>query len=140
VRVQQQRALVRNAADRDQVKRAERIERDADQRYLVCLRAVMMTYEGREFVALEFERLGLHMSTFDPHGSISNFNQGRHNAALELLAKVEQAGDQGPNVENLYELMMRERRLRRQLADRATDASHTPRASEPEGETDDRSS
>lgn len=131
---QPQRSLVRNAADPRQVKNAKRIEDDVERRYLVVLRAVMSTYEGREFVALEFERLGLHRATFDPHGSISNYNQGRHNAALELLAKVEQAGDQGPNEPNLHEVMLAERRVRRVLQDRAIDAAHTPSVEDTEGD------
>lgn len=130
----QQRSLVRNAADPRQVKNAKRIEEDAERRYLIVLRAVMQTYEGREFISLEFERLGLHTATFNPQSMISAYNQGRHNAALELLAKVELAGDQGGDHPNLHEVMLAERRVRRVLQERAIDAAHTPSAEETEGE------
>lgn len=133
------RSVVRNAADPKQVNRGARLERDQAQRRELVLVEVLRTATGREFLVGLLEDLGLHRATFDPHGSISNFNQGRHNTALELFARVQAAGEaaeQGDGT-NLYELMEREARERRRRLDTATDAAHTARATTDEGASPD---
>jgi hypothetical protein len=125
---QQPRAHVRNAADPRQVRRAERVAREHEQLFLTCLARVLETKEGR-LVAWELlERAGIYRSVFDPHGSLQSYKAGRQDFGHELLDYLLRAGDRGDQA-SLYEVMEHEARTRKRLADRATDAAHTPAAS-----------
>lgn len=114
------RALVRNAADPKQVRYAARKEKQAEERFLDALAAVMNTQAGRIVCATLLQRAGLDRTVFDHSGSIMNFNEGRRNFGLEIKASIIAAS------ESLFEQMEREERARQREADRETDAVHTP--------------
>jgi hypothetical protein len=116
------RALVQNAANVDQVKRAGRKDRDADAERLAAIVEVLRTVAGRRVFADLLERAGLYESSFDQSQSLLYFKEGRRNFGLEMRAALERAD------EELTDLMDRERRTRRKLDDRAIDALHTPSA------------
>jgi hypothetical protein len=124
------RALVRNAADPRQVQRAGQLERDREERMNVALREVLASPAGRLVLGELLERAGLFRTSFDPSGSMMYFREGRRNFGLEIQAALDAAAP------DLFDLLERERRTRRQLEDRETDAAHTPRA-EQQGASDD---
>ncbi len=115
------RALVRNAADPQQVRRAERKTRDLERQYLEALREVMHTYAGRHVMRTQLEHAGIFRSIWDPSSRI-HYNAGQQDAGHRLQAELVQAD------EDAYELMEREARARQKALDRETDAAHTPRA------------
>lgn len=116
------RALVRNAADPQQVTRAARKVKDRHARFALALKAVLGTVDGRLVVAELLERAGLYQSVYDHSGSAMYFKEGRRNFGLELQAACVDAD------EDAFDLGERERRARRRHEDRETDAAHTPRA------------
>lgn len=118
------RALVRNAADPEQVKHAGRKTRDRENRFLEALRASLAHPEVRTTFAEILERAGIYATSFDQSPAMMAFNEGRRNFGLELRAALEQAD------ERLTELMDQERRARLRADNRETDAAHTPRADE----------
>ena len=116
------RALVRNAADPEQVRRAGRQVRDREALLLAALHETLAYESGRIVVAELLNRAGLYGSVYDPSGSLMYFKEGRRNFGLELRALCEQAD------EAATDLMDRERRARQTREARATDAAHTPPA------------
>lgn len=121
-----ERALVRNAADPEQVKRATRTVRDREALFVAALVEVLSYASGRIVFAEVFDRAGLYGSVYDPSGSLMYFKEGRRNFGLELRAACEAADDAATD------LMDRERRERIKRDDRATDAAHTQRAEQRE--------
>lgn len=115
------RALVRNAADPAQVKRAERKERDRVERFRTNLTAVMATEAGRQVLWELLTRAGIYQSIWDPSSKI-HYNAGRQDFGHEMLAALLDAD------EDLYQLMEREMRAWQRVEDRGTDAAHTSRA------------
>lgn len=115
-----ERAQVRNAADREQVQRAESRDRKGYRRRLAVLRSVLGSREGREFVWSELARHGLYES-ITAQSSMIYVMSGRRDAGLELMADVQRFPD-------LYLAMQREAMERAAADDRETDAAHTPRA------------
>ncbi len=118
------RALVKNASDPEQVKRAGRKVQDREDRFLDALRASLQHPEVRYVFSEVLDRAGLYATVFDHSGSLMNFKEGRRNFGLELRADLERAD------ETLVDLMDRERRSRLRAENRETDASHTARAEE----------
>jgi len=118
------RALVRNAADPEQVRRAGRKEHDDARRYQDMLRAALQSPEVRYVFSEILERCGLFASVFDHSGSVMYWREGRRNFGLELHSDLIAAD------ETMVELMTRERRDRLRRDDRATEAHHTARAEE----------
>lgn len=121
------RALVKNAADPEQVKRAARKTRDREARFLEVLRASLSHVEVRAVFADILERAGLYATTFDQSQSVMAFNEGRRNFGLELRAALEQAD------ERLTEVMDQERRARLRAEARENDAAFTKSAAEMSG-------
>ena len=115
------RPYQRNAADPQQVRFAERKERQKAQRYANGLRAVMSSPEGRLVMGELLERSGLWRTSWDPSARI-HFNEGRRNFGLELLADIQNVDEEA------YLLMERERRalIRRESAE--AEANQTPPA------------
>lgn len=120
----QPRALVTNAADVDQVKRAGRKEKDREALFLDALRASLSHAEVRYVFAEYLQRAGLDVTSFDHNGSMMNFKEGRRNFGLEIKADLYRAD------ERLADLMETERRARVRADNRAIDAAHTARAEE----------
>lgn len=118
------RALTKNAADPEQLKRAGRTEKDRENRFLSALANSLVYPEVRYMLAELLERAGLDRPSFDHSGSIMAYNEGRRSVALELRALLEIANA------DAVELLESEHRARRRLDNRAIDAAHTPRAEE----------
>jgi hypothetical protein len=78
----ERKQAVANAADPEQVQRAKESERDARKIELRDLSAVLDTPEGRRVLWRLLDVAGVHRSTFNPHGSISAFNEGMRNVGL----------------------------------------------------------
>lgn len=116
------RALVRNAADPAQVKRAARKEQDRAEAFKAALRAVLDTPAGRYVLGELLERGRLYETSFDHSGSVVYFREGRRNFALEIQAECIAAD------EKLFDWLERERRTRRRLEETENAAVHTPAA------------
>jgi len=115
------RAEVRNAADAEQVKRAERktVRREAIR--AANIKAVMSTVEGRAFVWDLLERARVFESIWHPSAAI-HYNAGRQDFGHELQALVLGVD------EDSYDLMAREARGRAKREGIETDAQHTASA------------
>lgn len=114
---------MRNAADKEQVKRAARFERNHEARKLVSARVVLEGYDGRAFCWDLLARARVFESIWHPSAEI-HYLAGRQDYGHELMALLIQAD------ENLYQLMEREARERARRDDRTTDAGHTPAAAD----------
>jgi hypothetical protein len=115
------RALVRNAADPQQVRRAARKERELEEQFLEALRVATSTPEGRLVFRTLLEKLGVYRSVWEPSAKI-HYNAGRQDAGHELQAYLLQASEEH------YDQMEREARFRAARLNRETDAVHTARA------------
>lgn len=115
------RAVVKNAADREQVKDGRRFEKRAAEHRAQLLAAQLSTYTGREFVWTELERHGLYESITRQSSEIYVLS-GRRDAGLELLAEI--VRDHGA----AYLQMQTEAFHRAQRRDAEIDAAHTPSA------------
>lgn len=118
------RVLVKNAADAQQVRRAERKTRDREAEFQQALTATLSDPAGRMLVWGLLDRAGINGTIFDPNGSQMYFKEGRRNFGFEIQA-LAIACD-----EDLYLLMEREGRARQRRTDRETDAAHMSRAEE----------
>lgn len=118
------RALVRNAGDPEQVRRAARKVHDRERRFADGLRASLKHPEVRFVFAEILERAGIFKSVFDHSGSVMYFNEGQRQFGLKLWTWLEDADEQQA------ELMEQERRARRRADNREVDAIHNARATE----------
>ncbi len=114
------RALVTNAANRDQVKDAGRREKRRAEQRRGLIAKQLSTYEGRQFVWEELTRHRL-FESITVQSSMIYALSGRRDAGLELLAEVQGSAEH-------YLLMQNEAIARQAREDRETDAQHTPRA------------
>jgi hypothetical protein len=121
----QQRALVRNAADPQQVRFAERKEKERAGRFLDALAAILRTPAGRIVVWELLVRARIFGSIWDPSAKI-HYNAGRQDFGHELLASCLDADDEA------YQLMEREMRAWQRGQDRETAAIQTPAAAQTE--------
>lgn len=98
-------ALVVNAADRQQVERAGRKQKNKRDQELQDLRAMLQLAEGRRFIWTRLEKCNVFRSTWDASAKI-HFNEGRRDVGLELMADIAAAD------ENAFLLMMTEAQQR----------------------------
>lgn len=117
------RALVKNAADPNQVRNAERIERRRERDRLAALRATLDSPAGRAALMDILEDCGVFRSIWHPSAQI-HYNAGQQDLGHQLQARIIAASEEH------YELMEREARARRRARAQETDAAHTPRAAE----------
>lgn len=115
------RALVKNAADVDQVQRARRKERDRDDQLTDAIRSSLQHPDVRQVFAEILDRAGLFKTSYDHSGSMVYFNEGRRNFGLELRSLLETADEQA------VDLMDQERRARKRAENRSVDAAHLSR-------------
>lgn len=113
--------LQRNAADREQVKYARRVERRAQERVTASLQVVMQTAEGRLVLWELLERAGIYRSIWDPSARI-HYNAGRQDYGHEILGLMLEADA------DLYLEAEREARDRKRRQARETEAVQTPTA------------
>lgn len=126
------RAEVRNAADREQVTRAGRREREREVRRLAIIRGVLETTSGREFCWNLLTAAGVFKSVWHSSALI-HYNSGRQDFGHELMADLIRAD------EGAYELMNREARERARRANAETEAAHTATATTEDNRNDDTS-
>lgn len=122
------RAQVRNAADKGQVRRAARSVEESDLRLTSAIAAVMQSYTGRIFVWELLRLLNVNASVWADSGQRMAYNAGRQDAGHELLALVMDVD------EELYLSMEREARAWQRHQDTDLDASHTASVTDSEGE------
>jgi hypothetical protein len=121
--VTQPRALTGNAADPEQVKYAERKERQRRARFGLALKTVLGTTAGRLVFWELLSRAGIYRSIWDPTERI-HYNAGRQDFGHELLATILETD------EDAYLLMEREARAIARGDARETAAVQTPAAGE----------
>lgn len=102
------KALVGNAADPEQVKRAGQKEREARAWELTDLRQVLSTPQGRRFVWKYLCLCGVFRSSVDHDPNMVYFHEGRREIGLALMADVVEADPAA------YQLMADEARLEEQ--------------------------
>jgi hypothetical protein len=105
---QQQRSLVKNAGDPQQVKRAARVERRRQQREIDDIVAVMHSPEGRRFVAARIRICGVYGSVWEASAKI-HYNAGRQDVGHQLMADIIAAA---PELYTLMETEAREQQRR----------------------------
>lgn len=115
------RAFVKNAADPQQVRNAERMERRRDRDRALALRGALETPSGRAALMDILEDCGIFRSIWHPSAQI-HYNAGQQDVGHKLQARIIEASEEH------YEIMEREARARRRARERETDAAHTPRA------------
>lgn len=86
-----EKALVGNAADREQVKRAGEREQSRKQMEVNDVAFVLSSRQGRRFIWRELAECGVFRSSFHSSGSVVYFNEGRRDVGLKLLADVMEA-------------------------------------------------
>lgn len=116
------RALTRNAADKEAVKLATRVEKDKVKRFGDVMRAVLKTAEGRELIWILLRGTGIYDSVFHRDPGVMAFNAGRQNWGQQLLADILDIDSDG------YLVMEREARDRAIRDQAAIDAAQTPSA------------
>ena len=112
--------VVRNAADRDQVKRAARRDVRQQDARRALIEHQLSTAQGRAFVWGELERHHL-FESITVQSSMIYALSGRRDAGLELLAEVERFPE-------LYLLMQTEAIQRAARDAREVEAGHTQSA------------
>lgn len=122
---QQNRSMVKNASDPQQVKRASRVERRREVRAHDDIIALMNTAEGRRFVWSRISKCNVFGSVWEPSAKI-HYNAGRQDTGHELMADVIAASPE------LYSLMEREARELQRREQAEIEAGHTTTASEDE--------
>lgn len=84
-------ALVGNAGDREQVRRAKKLERNDHDDELADLRAVASTSEGQRFLWRLMAQCHTFESTFDVEPHQHAFNAGERNIGNQVLASLMEA-------------------------------------------------
>jgi DNA-binding GntR family transcriptional regulator len=85
------RALVGNATDREQVKRAGRKEKDRRAQELQDLKDLLASAAGRRVIWRMLAHCGVFASTYDHSGSRSAYNSGMQDTGHFILAEVNEA-------------------------------------------------
>lgn len=116
-------ALVRNAADPQQVRRGARVANRRRERELNDLRAVLATAEGRRVVWRLLEHCHVFASIWDPSSRI-HYQAGRQDVGHYLMAEIAAADDDALLV------LMRDARARERSEAMENEAARTPRATE----------
>lgn len=119
------RALVKNAADPNQVRNAERMEKRRQRDRIAALQATLQTQAGRAALMDILEDCGVFRSIWSPSAQI-HYNAGQQDVGHQLQARIIEASEEH------YELMEREARARRKQRANETDAAHTARAEQGE--------
>lgn len=88
-------ALVQNAADAEQVKKAAKKEKRGRERELNDICLVMSSKEGRRFVWRFLEHCGPYKTSFGQGNDQTNFNEGVRSVGLKLIADINDARPEG---------------------------------------------
>lgn len=115
-------ALVRNAGDPDQVKRAERHDKDRAKRFGETLKATLQHADGRALLWALIGRAKVNASVFSRDAVVMAYNSGRQDFGHELMAEIIGADA------SLYLRMEQEARDRDTRDEQAIDAAHVANA------------
>ena len=118
-----EQALVKNAADPKQVRNAGRKEKQARERELADLIALLETEPGRRFVWRVLGYCKLFSDVWDASSRI-HFNAGMQHVGHWLLGEVTAANEEA------FFLMMRENQARQRAELAEAEATQTKRAEE----------
>lgn len=88
------KALVRNAGDPDQVKRAKAAERFMLDNAVSDLSHLLSQPQGRRFFSRFLAECGTMVSVFNGHGSLMAYNAGRQDVGFRVLGEITQANPQ----------------------------------------------
>jgi len=83
--------LVRNAADKEQVKGAKRKEKSRRENEVVDTQYILSSFNGRRFLWRYLELCGVFKTSFSPESSQAAFNEGQRNVGLRLLSDINEA-------------------------------------------------
>lgn len=101
--ISEPKPLVKNAADKAQVKAAEYKQKRGRERELDDVRSVLSSAEGRRFVWRYLGEAGVFKTSF--HGNLETFiNEGQRMIGLKLLSDINEANP------NAYVQMLEESR------------------------------
>jgi hypothetical protein len=89
-----EKALVGNASDAEQVKRAEKKEAFSRDRELEDIKQVLSTPAGRRFAYRYLEKSGVFRTSFSENTNVMLFREGERNFGLQLLAEINEADPQ----------------------------------------------
>lgn len=109
-----ERVSVKNAADREQVVRADRAQKRIAEQFADCLRAVMDTREGRLVCWTYLGKFGVYRTVYADNPQRMAYLAGRQDAGSEMRADLLAAG------EDLFQVMEQEMRA---MADRDAQAA-----------------
>lgn len=123
-------ARVANAADRGQVRRASRSERDLRERDLNDLRSVLSISEGRRVLWRVLSHCSVFESVFHPSNSQQSHNSGRQDVGHWLMSEIGEAGQS-----SLFQ-MMQEAKEAAEKAALENRAARTPSATNVETNDD----
>lgn len=86
-----EKVLVRNAADKDQVKSAKQKEKFSRDRDLKDMKDVLSSVPGRRVVWRYLSECGVFQQSARDSGSWTYFNEGKRSVGLMLLADINEA-------------------------------------------------
>lgn len=101
----QKKPLVTNAADRKQVKQAEKVVRSNQEYYMDSLKNVMATKDGRRVLWDFLSKCGIYAEIWEPSAKI-HFNAGKRSVGLKVLGDITECD------EDLFLIMQKENRER----------------------------
>lgn len=119
---QQPRVAVRNAGDKDQVRRAKESDRARLERERNEDAAIWGTYEGRAFTRRLLASCGVFELSMQSDPYWTAFNEGGRNVGLGLMARMAETAPE------LFMLMEREHIARQTLEPRAPEPTEEPDA------------
>jgi len=94
--------LVKNAADKDQVKNAKRKEKHRQDKNIMDMQHVLGSLNGRRLMWKYLTICGIFETSFSTDTNRTMFNEGQRNIGLAILADINEANPEA------YLLMMKE--------------------------------
>lgn len=88
------KALVKNAADKQQVKNAAENEKNVAERDLEDIRRVMSTPYGRRVIWRVLTECKVFGTVLHPSGSMTYYNSGRQDLGHWLMGEIVEAGEE----------------------------------------------
>ena len=83
--------LVKNAADKDQVKTAKKKEKSREENDKMDIQHILSSINGRRFLWGILQFCGVFETSFNQNTNQTMFNEGQRNVGLRLLSKIQEA-------------------------------------------------
>jgi len=96
------RALVKNAADKEQVKSARKKETSRRDNELLDVEHMLASFNGRRFMWRFLQMCGMFETSFSQSTNQTFFNEGQRNIGLKLMSDINEANP------DAYMTMMKE--------------------------------